>query len=404
MKKFRIGLETDFLSGPMTGVGNYCLHILNALMDDDDSFQFIGFSRLAWSALDWAKLRELTRMHDKLSTAEEATRAKIGSGQKAYLTIRMGLARIELARSIYARLRAYRFSRDGGRNSLDLFHAFRFVPPGDLEIPILPVVYDLSFVRYPETHPKERLRELERLPDVIRKSRIVQTISEFSKREICEIYGCSPEKVVVAAPAAAAIFRPLGIDATCADIAPKGLTFHGYLLTVGTLEPRKNLKTLIAAYARLPAKVRQDSPLVVVGHKGWGNLALPKEADQMVRDGTLRFLGSVSDSELRSLYEGAIALLVPSVYEGFGMPVVEAFACGTPVIHSSNSSMDDITDGRSLRVSATDIDAWTVAIAQLLDNPISATLGREERVARAQEYSWRESGRAVKKIYDQLLS
>ena len=266
---------------------------------------------------------------------------------------------MDVVRSGYRHLRTARFAASRPPSELDLFHAFKYLPVAELAVPTLPVVYDLSFVRYPEAHPHQRLRDLEALPAVIERSSLVHTISEFSKSEIVSVFGTSPDKIFIAPPAASSIFQPLGDGATRIEIAKFDLSLHGYLLTVGTLEPRKNLKTLISAYAQLTSAERTRAPLVVVGNAGWGDLDLPRETESLKSDGTLRFLGAVSDVQLRSLYEGAIALVFPSIYEGFGMPAVEALACGTQVAHSLNTSMEAITDGvATLRAPATDVMAW----------------------------------------------
>jgi alpha-1,3-rhamnosyl/mannosyltransferase len=169
------------------------------------------------------------------------------------------------------------------------------------------------------------------------------------------------------------------------------------------LEPRKNLKTLVSAYGRLPKTMRARIPLLVVGGSGWGKLDLPAEASLLVNEGSLKFLGSVNNAELRSLYEGSIALLFPSIYEGFGMPVVEAMACGTNVAHSSNTSMDEITNGAAKRVDATDVDAWSAVMTDFAarSNP---TVCRDTQalIDQAATFNWNRSAAMVRKAYDNL--
>src|SRR5258708_35385967 len=121
---------------------------------------------------------------------------------------------------------------------------------------------------------------------------------------------------MVAPPAAAGIFRPLGAEATSADLIPLKLSYKNFLLAVGTLEPRKNLRTLISAYSELPPATRSRFPLVIVGNPGWGKLNLPPNTNRLITDGSVRFLGSVSDTRLRTRYEGAVGRLFPSLYAG----------------------------------------------------------------------------------------
>jgi glycosyltransferase involved in cell wall biosynthesis len=398
-----IGIETDILRGSMTGVGNYCFHLVKALIENDTSLDFRGFSGVTWRALGMHDLQAIEQAQGKHPDSKDvASRPSVMSG--AARSIRKRLEKISPARRLYRKIRAARFDKFPPNMSLDIFHAFKYVPVTDLDVPVLPVVYDLSFIRYPDAHPADRLRQLGSLPGVIERSAIVQTISQFSKAEIVDVYGCSPEKIIVAPPAAAAIFRPLGADVTIAALIPLKLSYKNYLLAVGTLEPRKNLRTLISAYSELPPAMRSRFPLVIAGNPGWGKLNLPPDTNRLISDGSVRFLGSVSDTQLRSLYEGAIGLLFPSIYEGFGMPVVESLACGTQVAHSSDSSMDEITGGTALRASALDVSGWTTIMNTFIEQRAQAGLASDERVLRSEQFNWHRSAAIVRKAYDVIVA
>lgn len=385
----------------MTGIGNYCFHLVKALLEQKLALQFHEFSHMACRPFDMDDLIRIEQMQGKhVGSQKLSLRASLT--RKASLALRARLARAPTARRLYREFQAIRFQKIPQNVSLDIFHAFRYVPFADLDVPVLPVVYDLSFVRYPDAHPKDRLRQLEKLPKVLERAGLVQTISEFSKAEIVDVYGCSPDKIIVAPPAASNIFRPLGPEAGAPTLAKFDLTNKNYFLAVGTLEPRKNLRTLITAYARLSAADRARMPLAIVGNSGWGQLELPPDTARLKSDGSLRFLGAVSDAELRALYEGAVALLFPSIYEGFGMPVVEALACGTEVVHAANTCMDEITRGQAITVSATDVDAWIAPMQRLMDRESGDRLGVAERVAMAQAFNWTESAGTVMKAYETL--
>jgi glycosyltransferase involved in cell wall biosynthesis len=393
-----IGVESSLFGAEMTGVGNYCFHLLKAIMTAQPYVKFVGFSS-RWETLDLQHMNDLEALRGKLASDEVSSFAPFNIGTVVENYIRNSVSGLSVARRAYRLFLKRRFQNVPPEHALRLFHAFKYIPMWELDVPVLPVVYDLSFIRYPETHPKDRLQSLELLPDVIGRSPIIQTISQFTKKEIVETFGCSPEKIIVAPPAASHVFRPLGQQRTEEALSQFGLSYQRYFLAVGTLEPRKNLRTLIAAYSRLSQSNQSQFPLVIVGHKGWGNLVLPSQTDRLVRDGRVRFFDSISDFQLRSLYEGALALLFSSLYEGFGMPVVEAFACGTEVVHSSNSAMDEITAGLAHRAIAEDVDGWTDIMRKLINDPSAGSLGRRKRTDRAGTFSWESSAEIVAESY-----
>lgn len=399
-----VGIDTTVFEGPMTGVANYCLHLMKANMERPN-LSFVGFSTRNCQDFSKPELARIEALNEKKCSELPTFHPGRAWLRRCSFKVRSQLGRISAVRSIARGVRKVQFGRQS-RVALDLFHAFRYVPFADVKAPVLPIVYDLSFVRYPDTHPKARLRELSRLSLVIERAPLIHTISEFSKREIIDHYGCSPEKIIVAPPAAADDFVPAGKDISATDLSRLGLKWRGYLLAVGTLEPRKNLRTIIDAYARLPSAMARHCPMVIVGNKGWGSLDLPQQTSRLIREGSLRFLEGVPDWQLRSLYEGALALLYPSIYEGFGMPVVEAFACGTAVVHSQDTSMDEVTDGLARRIVSTDTESWKDALAELIDRA-SEDDDVQQRVARinqAQKFSWERSAAVVREAYEVLAA
>lgn len=393
----RIGVESDILHGPMTGIGNYCFHLLRRLLALEE-LDVWGFTGLSWQKLDPELFAALEIAHRKSRAPTE----RLSSRARATAATRSMLQNTEIARQLYRTIRAQRFRRLAPNASLSLFHAFRYLPPAELTAPVLPVVYDLSFERYAYFHPADRRRQLSGLPEIISSAQLVQTISEFSKREIVSLYGYPPDKVFVAPPAPAEIFAPLGRVVTSSGLSSQSLQYKRYFLSVGTLEPRKNLRTLIKAYSNLPPSQRSRFPLVIVGNPGWGELALPPETDHLVQRTELRFLSQTPDPLLRHLYEGATALVFPSIYEGFGMPVVEALACGTRVAHSCDSAMDEVTQGMAIRVPALDVDGWTEALRYYMANPEETSFEAKERIARAQQFSWEASATSVRDAYRQI--
>ena len=399
-----VGFDSGILlRGSMTGVANYTFHVVQALLEQDTSLRLAGFNGLVWREISPASLQMIAAAHDKHS---DLLRSGGARGQLARLTAMAAtrLTRVRPARLLYRTMYHRRFAASVHSQNLDLFHAFNFRPPSDPGVPVLPVIYDLSTFRHPELHPAERVQWLARLGDIIARAPMVHTISEFSKREIISVFGTPAEKIFVAPPAAASLYQPLGYEATQRDLAPLDLDYGNFFLTVGTLEPRKNIRTLIAAYAQLPSAERARCPLVVVGGRGWGNLDLPAQAEALRVDGTLRFLGRATNPQLRSLYEGTKLMLIPSFYEGFGMPVVEALACGTAVAHSVDTAMDEISAGLARCVVAQDLDGWADVLREAIaQNSHGDEALRETRVRRARQFDWRRSAEIVISSYRQLV-
>lgn len=402
-----VGLESGILDGPMTGIANYTFHIARSALEVSPDLRFSGFRQFDWQPLDLAALEwtaERAGMAENRNLPQSYWRsAKSAAG--VALRSRAGATGFSSARIVYRTLRQMLFSLSVRKQSLDLFHAFNFRPLADPGVPVLPVIYDLSTFRHPEFHPHDRVKWLAPLADIVSRAPSVQTISEFSKREIGDLFGYPLERIFVAPPAAAAIFAPLGEGATQRDLDAISLRYGHFFLAVGTLEPRKNLRTLIAAYAQLPPAVRARFPLVIAGGTGWGELNLPEGTARLVAEGGLRFVQQVSTAQLRSLYEGARLMAMPSFYEGFGMPVVEALACGTPVAHSADTAMDEISGSVGRRVAALDVDGWIEVLKESLDgSDHSDPLRREARIAQARQFDWHRSAGLVVDAYRRITS
>lgn len=400
-----VGFESSILNRSMTGVANYTFNIVRCAMELEPGLRFAGFRDLDWRAFSLADAREISRLHDKQGDSPKSTRMSAGRLSSQILDKVVRLPGSRVAAAMYRATRRQRFAASVRGQSLDLFHAFNFRPLAAPGVPTLPVIYDLSTFRHPEFHPRDRVKWLEPLRAFVAQAPLVHTISDFSKREIVDVFGYPSAQIVVVPPAASVLFVPLGIEKTQPALDAFDLKYGEFFLVVGTHEPRKNIRTAILAYERLPLAARMRYPLVLAGGKGWGDLDLPSQTESLIREGTVRFVHGAADPELRNLYEGARLLLSPSVYEGFGMPVVEALACGTPVAHSAGTSMDEISGTLGTRVSALDVEGWSAVLRDALENnEHTDPVRRAARIARAGQFDWRHSAGLVIDAYRRILS
>jgi glycosyltransferase involved in cell wall biosynthesis len=275
----------------------------------------------------------------------------------------------------------------------DVVFAPNFVPPPTRVRRLVVTVHDLAFKRFPGTAPHGTRRWLARLDLVLARATRIVAVSESTRRDLVELSPAEPERVVVV---------PLGVDRTVfrppaeteVDAVRSRLGVDGpYLLYLGGIEPRKNLPTLLAAFARLPGSLRL---VIAGGGVEWnpeGPDALARALADLpagVRD-RVRLTGYVSEREKVALLGGAAAFVYPSLYEGFGLPVMEAMACGTPVVTSNVSSLPEVTGDAAVLVDPSDAGAVAEGILRILDDPAL----RDRLVAageeRAASFTWEET-------------
>ena len=250
--------------------------------------------------------------------------------------------------------------------------------------PVVAVVHDVAFRRHPEFFSAfERTWMRRTIPFTMRRAAGIVTVSSFSRDEIVACFGIDPAKIAIAHEAADPIFaRPPSVSSGVE--AP-------YVLAVGNLQPRKNLAVLIRAMRELDVPHR----LVIAGQPSFGADTLRRDAADLERSGRVRFIGFVPDERLVALVAGATAFAFPSVYEGFGLPVVEAMAAGTPVMVSDIPVMREIAGDAALRLPPHDPGAWARAIGDLATDPdLRARLAEAGR-RRAADFSWGRTAEMV---------
>lgn len=256
----------------------------------------------------------------------------------------------------------------------------------------IPVIYDLSVLTFPETHPKTRVWYIaKQLKGILARATLVVTISESVRTEISEYFGVDKAMICVVPPGS----ELLGLESNSDSIDLSRLP-DDYVLSVGTLEPRKNLRRLLQAHARLRSRQPGFPRLVIAGGRGWRSEEFSNLLKQQISVGNVIMLGYVDDATLNILYRHAIALIYPSLYEGFGMPVIEAMAAGCPVVTSTGSGTAEAAGDAAILVDPTDVDDIEESIERVVnDESLRAKLSALG-IQRAQAFSWSRTAECLK--------
>ena len=262
----------------------------------------------------------------------------------------------------------------------------------------IPVIYDLSYEKFPEfADPRNQEFLSSQVKKATNRAARVLTISENSKKEIADFYTYPLEKIDVAYPAVdTKKFYPRKQDEVLSVLKKYSLS-GPYVLFVGNLEPRKNLKNLLLAYEKMSKAVRSSHSLILVGAKGWQNDDIHNIITRLQKKGNSIQLPAsyVSDEDLPAIYSGASVFVYPSFYEGFGIPPLEAMACGVPSVASNNSSLPEACGDAALLVDAHSTTDIATAVESLLTNPQKANTLRKKSTAQVEQFSWNSAADIV---------
>lgn len=283
---------------------------------------------------------------------------------------------------------------------LDLFHATDMVLPARWRGRAVVTIHDLAFARDPGLLTGASLAYYRRLFDGVVRARLIITVSEHTARELIAHTGADPARVRVVHNGILPEFGPTDPGTDQAALARLGLDGHPYFLFVGTIEPRKNLVTLLDAYDRLATAERPA--LVLAGADGWLSEPVYRRAGEL--GDSVRFLGYVPEADLPALYRGALALTHPASDEGFGMTVAEAMAAGTPVVASDAGSLPEIAAGAALLVSPSDPAAWAAALGEVAAARALREQMIEKGLARASHFSLEAMARRTLDVYREALA
>jgi len=295
---------------------------------------------------------------------------------------------------------------------LDVFHAPDFVLPPVRRARTLVTVHDLSFMRRPECTPSALRSYLNKVvPRSVRRADRVLADSQSTRRDLMELLGAPGDKIQVIYGGVEERFQPVRDQETLAQVRARYRLPEHFILGLGTLEPRKNFERLIIAYARLmgrwPGAERSvDLPhkLVIAGRRGWLYEEIFTQVRQLGLHNDIIFAGFIADEDLPALYTLADCFAYPSLYEGFGLPPLEAMACGTPVVVSNVASLPEVVGDAGLLVDPEDVEDIARALGRVLTDEGLRRRMIERGLARAREFTWERAARLLLAEYKRVAS
>jgi glycosyltransferase involved in cell wall biosynthesis len=295
-----------------------------------------------------------------------------------------------------------RRSLDHALGGADVFHCSDVLLYKPHDVPTVITVHDLSTLLFPELHVQDTIEMHEKKMHFVRtQTDLVIAVSKNTRRDVIEHLGVPPEQVHVVYEAADEQFQPIENPEIIAAVARRyNLNPGSYVLTVGTLEPRKNQIRLVEAFHLLHQwGVTRGLKLVLAGGKGWLYNNLFQRVEELDLTGDVIFTGVVPDEDLPALMNGALMFVYPSLYEGFGLPVLEAMACGVPVVTSNVSSLPEVAGDAALLVDPYDVEELAETVEGLIESKETRADLRNKGLAQAARFSWERTAGETMRVY-----
>ncbi|UCF93736.1 MAG: glycosyltransferase family 4 protein [Desulfobacterales bacterium] len=380
----RIGLDGRPMLAVSSGIGKYTYELTAALRQLPNAPEVILYYGFFWS-------KSIKKPDRTYSVADGS-----GSRLRNQMLDRMPT---KFKKWVKKQVIDWRFDL----RQTDLFHATNYTMES-LSVPFVVTVHDLSFKRFPETHPVGRLKWLNaNLSSTLRHARRIIADSQSTKEELVALMGVAADRIDVVYLGVTPDFRPRNATGLAVELRQYGLRPKGYILSVGTLEPRKNILSLLQAYERLPAFLQKRWPLVVAGMRGWKDGAISEGLSALAREGKIRTLGYVPEQKLPAIYAGAALFVYPSVYEGFGLPPLEAMASGVPTVVSNRTSLPEVVGDAGAMVDPEDVVSMAHVLESLLEDPPALKEMTRKGLARAKRFTWDACAANTLEVYRRAL-
>lgn len=374
----RIAVDISPAVHQRAGIGRYTYELISALSTFDSTNTYQGIYNDAHGAIQLASpLSQLPTFPIRLSA--RALRFKI---MLAYLAHR---------------------AVDEWLPVTDIFHATAHLLPPLKKAKTVFTLHDLTVQLYPEHHlPLNRWYSKLMLPLFLRHAHAIIAVSENTRRDALHWLPELAPKIQVIYPGLGARFQPIANQEALARVRARYSLPRHFILYVGTLEPRKNLLTLLTAYRALLDRQTGTPPLVLTGRKGWLYEAIFRHIQQLGLEPFLYFTDWVADEDMPLLINAAHVFVYPSIYEGFGFPPLEAMACGTPLVCSNAASLPEVVGSGGLLIDPMDIPGWIEALHRVLSDDVFSLELRAQGLAQAKKFSWERTAQETRAIYQSL--
>ncbi len=362
----RVGIDARLVYYSQAGIGQYILHLVDGLAKVDKKGEYVLLQ----------------------SRKDDTT-----------ILRQPNFRRVSLWTPSHHRLERYALNVELMRLGLDVLHSPDFIPPHRPSCRSVITVHDLAFLLYPHFLTRESARYYGHIDQAVRWTDHIISVSESTKRDTIQHLGVAEDRITVVHEAANPVFRPMDRQEAREQIRYRHGIEAPYILFVSTIEPRKNVPTLLRALWQLVECYKEDVRLVLAGGKGWLFEDAFSVVDELKLDRRVHFVGRVSSEDLLYLYNAAEMLAHPAFYEGFGLPPLEAMACGLPVIVSNVASLPEVVGDAGFLIDPHEVDELTVAMWRVLNDDGLRQEMRQKGLKQAGRFSWERAARETMAIY-----
>jgi glycosyltransferase involved in cell wall biosynthesis len=384
----KIGLDCSAVPGERTGIGEYEYHLAHALARADGVNSYLFYILFPYSYY---------LLHRDLLNVD------LPRGNNVRTVFRPVPVPYPALRGTWL-LGRTSFFREYTLGSLDvdLVHSTSYSVPAfrNRKKKLVVTLYDLTVITHPQYHTGQTVTHaLNGIRDAVRYADAIIAISEHTKRDLREYLSVPEEKLAVTHLAADPAYKPVTDEGILQSVRKKYHLPPHYILFLGALEPRKNVVSLLQAFARLPGELQKEFPLVIAGAKGWLNSDLHAVVRDLKLSGKVHFPGYIAKEDISAVYSLATVFVYPSLYEGFGLPVLEAMACGTPVISSNVSSLPEVAGDAARLVAPLSIEEIEEALKDLLAHEDLRAEMRRRGLLRSAEFTWEKCAEQTLAVY-----